>query len=250
MSKPRKFCPASMQSSDQGSAKLMPDRRGGCSCAAPPASARWRCSRAATSSTGRRRRTCCDVISSFNDRVRRCCLVRDAGAGDSRESASPPAVPFNAYYARTKRPTLTATATSSRCDGRTRSVDAVGAQYAGRYRKSRRSPAHVCVEGWSAIGSWQGIKLSDFLKLIGADTRAKYVWSSARRATRTTSTCRRRCIRNATHRSNSITRPCRAPTASRSKSASDQARLQESQIRHSDVGTEQRRRRLLGEPGL
>jgi DMSO/TMAO reductase YedYZ molybdopterin-dependent catalytic subunit len=35
---------------------------------------------------------------------------------------------------------------------------------------------HVCVEGWSAIGSWQGAKLSDFLARIGADTRAKYVW--------------------------------------------------------------------------
>ena len=35
---------------------------------------------------------------------------------------------------------------------------------------------HVCVEGWSAIGSWQGVRLSDFLKLIGADTTAKYVW--------------------------------------------------------------------------
>jgi DMSO/TMAO reductase YedYZ molybdopterin-dependent catalytic subunit len=35
---------------------------------------------------------------------------------------------------------------------------------------------HVCVEGWSAIGSWQGAVLSDFLKRIGADTRAKYIW--------------------------------------------------------------------------
>ena len=35
---------------------------------------------------------------------------------------------------------------------------------------------HVCVEGWSAIGSWQGALLSEFLKRIGADTRAKYVW--------------------------------------------------------------------------
>ncbi len=34
----------------------------------------------------------------------------------------------------------------------------------------------VCVEGWSAIGSWQGVRLSDFLKLIGADLSAKYVW--------------------------------------------------------------------------
>ena len=35
---------------------------------------------------------------------------------------------------------------------------------------------HVCVEGWSAIGSWQGVRLSDFLKMIGADLTAKYVW--------------------------------------------------------------------------
>ena len=32
------------------------------------------------------------------------------------------------------------------------------------------------MEGWSAIGSWQGAVLSEFLKRIGADTRAKYIW--------------------------------------------------------------------------
>ena len=32
------------------------------------------------------------------------------------------------------------------------------------------------MEGWSAIGSWQGAVLSDFLKRIGADTSAKYIW--------------------------------------------------------------------------
>jgi DMSO/TMAO reductase YedYZ molybdopterin-dependent catalytic subunit len=35
---------------------------------------------------------------------------------------------------------------------------------------------HICVEGWSAIGSWSGTPLRDFLKLVGADTKAKYVW--------------------------------------------------------------------------
>jgi len=34
---------------------------------------------------------------------------------------------------------------------------------------------HVCVEGWSAIGSWQGAQLSGFLQRIGADTRARYI---------------------------------------------------------------------------
>ena len=34
---------------------------------------------------------------------------------------------------------------------------------------------HNCVEGWSAIGKWGGVPLRDFLKLVGADTTAKYV---------------------------------------------------------------------------
>ena len=35
---------------------------------------------------------------------------------------------------------------------------------------------HICVEGWSAIGKWTGTPLREFLRLVGADTRAKYVW--------------------------------------------------------------------------
>jgi DMSO/TMAO reductase YedYZ molybdopterin-dependent catalytic subunit len=34
---------------------------------------------------------------------------------------------------------------------------------------------HICIEGWSAIGKWGGVRFSDFLVLAGADTTAKYV---------------------------------------------------------------------------
>jgi DMSO/TMAO reductase YedYZ molybdopterin-dependent catalytic subunit len=34
---------------------------------------------------------------------------------------------------------------------------------------------HICVEGWSAIGKWSGVRMSDFLARVGADTTAKYV---------------------------------------------------------------------------
>ena len=34
---------------------------------------------------------------------------------------------------------------------------------------------HICVEGWSAIGRWGGVKFSDFLERVGADTTAKYI---------------------------------------------------------------------------
>jgi len=33
----------------------------------------------------------------------------------------------------------------------------------------------ICVEGWSAIGKWSGVRFSEFLQRIGADLTAKYV---------------------------------------------------------------------------
>src|ERR1700685_2152693 len=41
-----------------------------------------------------------------------------------------------------------------------------------RYRQNTR---HVCVEGWDVIGRFGGARLSDFLKLIGADTTARFI---------------------------------------------------------------------------
>jgi len=34
---------------------------------------------------------------------------------------------------------------------------------------------HICVEGWSAIGKWGGVRFADFLRRIGTDTSAKYI---------------------------------------------------------------------------
>ena len=34
---------------------------------------------------------------------------------------------------------------------------------------------HICVEGWSAIGKWSGVRFSEFLQRVGADLTARYV---------------------------------------------------------------------------
>ena len=34
---------------------------------------------------------------------------------------------------------------------------------------------HHCVEGWSAVASWQGVRLSEIARLVNVDPRAKYV---------------------------------------------------------------------------
>src|SRR5271169_3043884 len=39
----------------------------------------------------------------------------------------------------------------------------------------RQNTRHVCVEGWDVIGRFGGARLSDFLKMIGADTSARFL---------------------------------------------------------------------------
>jgi DMSO/TMAO reductase YedYZ molybdopterin-dependent catalytic subunit len=41
--------------------------------------------------------------------------------------------------------------------------------------KITQNTRHVCVEGWDVIGRFAGVRLSDFLKMIGADPTARFV---------------------------------------------------------------------------
>ncbi len=41
--------------------------------------------------------------------------------------------------------------------------------------KVNQNTRHVCVEGWDVIGRFGGVRLSDFLKMIGADPGARFV---------------------------------------------------------------------------
>jgi DMSO/TMAO reductase YedYZ molybdopterin-dependent catalytic subunit len=41
--------------------------------------------------------------------------------------------------------------------------------------KYDQNTRHICIEGWDVIGNFTGARLSDFLKLVGADPRAKFV---------------------------------------------------------------------------
>ncbi len=42
--------------------------------------------------------------------------------------------------------------------------------------KVTQNTRHVCVEGWDVIGRFGGARLSDFLKMIGADTTARFLY--------------------------------------------------------------------------
>ena len=115
-------------------------------------------------------------VSEFNDGAQAALFSRTKLAPTYKESDITRPFPFNAYYSIDEAPVV---------DGGTYKLEIAGLV---DNKKSWTLPdlhalpqvsqitRHVCVEGWSAIGSWQGAVLSDFFKRIGADTRAKYVW--------------------------------------------------------------------------
>jgi DMSO/TMAO reductase YedYZ molybdopterin-dependent catalytic subunit len=116
------------------------------------------------------------VMSRFNDRVQALLFSSTTLAPTFPESAITRPFPFNAYYDEDEAPDI---------DGETYQLEIGGLvdnkkpwMLPELYRLPEVSQITrlVCVEGWSAIGSWQGVKLADFLRLIGADTKAKYVW--------------------------------------------------------------------------
>jgi DMSO/TMAO reductase YedYZ molybdopterin-dependent catalytic subunit len=41
--------------------------------------------------------------------------------------------------------------------------------------KTQQNTRHVCVEGWDVIGRFGGTRLSEFLKMVGADPTARFV---------------------------------------------------------------------------
>ncbi len=44
-----------------------------------------------------------------------------------------------------------------------------------RLPRTRVRVRHHCVEGWSAVASWDGVRLSEIARLAGVDPRARYV---------------------------------------------------------------------------
>ena len=115
-------------------------------------------------------------VSRFNDRVQALLFDPDKLAPTYTEADITRPFPFNAYYDEDEAPVVDPKnykfeITGLVDDKRPWTLDRLHA-----LPEVSQITRHVCVEGWSAIGSWQGATLSEFLQRIGADTRAKYVW--------------------------------------------------------------------------
>ena len=116
------------------------------------------------------------AISRFNDRVQALIFNPHKLAPTYPESAITRPFPFNAYYSVDEAPDVDGASYQLEIGGLVDNKKPWTLPELYQLPEVSQITRHVCVEGWSAIGSWQGVKLSDFLKLVGADLRAKYVW--------------------------------------------------------------------------
>jgi DMSO/TMAO reductase YedYZ molybdopterin-dependent catalytic subunit len=114
-------------------------------------------------------------VSRFNDRVQAFLFNPHTLAPTYTEADITRPFPFNAYYDLDEAPVVDPATYKFEISGLADNKKPWTLDELHALPEVSQITRHVCVEGWSAIGSWQGAVLSDFLKRIGADTRAQYV---------------------------------------------------------------------------
>ena len=115
-------------------------------------------------------------ISYLNDRAQAWLFNPNKLAPTYPDSAVTRPFPFNAYYPEDEAPEVDKDDYKLEVGGLVDDKKSWTLDELYKLPQVKQVTRHICVEGWSAIGSWTGTPLRDFLKLVGADVRAKYCW--------------------------------------------------------------------------
>ena len=115
------------------------------------------------------------IVSRFNDRVQAWLFNPLRLAPTYPESAISRPFPFNAYYGEEAAPDIDEDNYRLVVGGLVDDKRSWTLERLYALPQETQITRLVCVEGWSAIGKWTGTPLREFLRRIGADTRAKYV---------------------------------------------------------------------------
>jgi DMSO/TMAO reductase YedYZ molybdopterin-dependent catalytic subunit len=115
------------------------------------------------------------AMSRWNDGVQQWLFNPNRLAPEFPESRITRPFPFNAYYSESEVVEVDGSSYKLELGGmiRSRKPWTLAELYA--LPQVSQVTRHICVEGWSAIGKWSGVRFSDFLARIGADATAKYV---------------------------------------------------------------------------
>lgn len=115
------------------------------------------------------------AVSRFNDRVQAALFRQDrlAPTYTARDITDP--FPFNAYYEEAKAPEVDGGVWKLELTGRIENKTSWSLADLNQLPQTTQITRHICIEGWSAIGQWSGVPLGDFLRRVGADTRAPFI---------------------------------------------------------------------------
>jgi DMSO/TMAO reductase YedYZ molybdopterin-dependent catalytic subunit len=115
-------------------------------------------------------------VSTFNDRVQAWIFNPNKLAPEYPASAVRRPFPFNGFYPESDAPEIDGRDYQLEVGGLIENKEPWTLERLYALPQVSQITRLICVEGWSAVGSWQGVRLSEFLNVLGADTRAKYVW--------------------------------------------------------------------------
>jgi DMSO/TMAO reductase YedYZ molybdopterin-dependent catalytic subunit len=114
-------------------------------------------------------------MSRWNDDVQQWLFDPKRHAPEFPESRITRPFPFNGYYSEDEVRVIDGSKFKLEIAGMVRERKAWTLPELYALPQVSQVTRHICVEGWSAIGKWSGVRFSDFLARIGADTTAKYV---------------------------------------------------------------------------
>ncbi|WP_294536526.1 molybdopterin-dependent oxidoreductase [uncultured Rhodoblastus sp.] len=117
-------------------------------------------------------------VSDFNDRVQAWLLNPQRLAPEYPESMITRPFPFNSFYtpnSADKAPRIDPADWLLNVTGKVENTQDWTLERLSSLPQFTQITRHVCIEGWSAIGKFTGIRFSDFLRAVGADLNAKYV---------------------------------------------------------------------------
>jgi DMSO/TMAO reductase YedYZ molybdopterin-dependent catalytic subunit len=115
-------------------------------------------------------------ISEFNDRVQAWLFDPNRLAQTYPESAINRPFRFNAYYPESDIPEVDGADYALELNGLIDNKETWSLERLNALPQETQVTRLICVEGWSMVGKWTGVRLSDFLRRVGADLSAKYVW--------------------------------------------------------------------------
>ncbi|HMN82103.1 MAG TPA: molybdopterin-dependent oxidoreductase [Burkholderiaceae bacterium] len=114
-------------------------------------------------------------ISTMNDAAQAWLFDPDRLAPTYPESMITRPFPFNAYYGIEEVRQVAGDGWRLEVSGLVGDRRAWSLTELAMLPQTSQVTRHICVEGWSAIGRWGGVRFSEFLRRIGADLTAKYV---------------------------------------------------------------------------